>query len=526
MSDTKDYQALYVFYEKDGDVTPDVIFYLQELQKVILEILVIVKGKISPDGREELERLGVKILVEEVGNNNLSSWKVGLEEIGWDVIAKKDGLLLCDSSCFGPVYPFSEMFATMARKQCDFWGINRHQAQNHCLGSDDSGNCELGYLQGFFLFFEERVLQSRDFRRWWDNIGLLPEDEQEFGYCEVELTKYLEDAGYRSESYMDFTKYNNLIKGDASLLCCDIQTIEDRNPLIRKSIFNTEYKEYLSVSRGNQVSDLLKHLCEKTNYNTDYIWEWILRHDKLSCIHQNLHLNYILPTEGISEEKDSRSVALLMYVYYEDLIDYCYNYASAMPGETDVYLVVSNLEMKKKCLDRFSGLGCSHVEVRIMLNRGRDVAAYLIAGRDVFGKYDYVCCVHDKKSPTRGESIEGFNFSEHCFQSLLYNKTYVNQVLEAFEKNPRLGMLVPPILNFGHFSSILGCETEIDIIKMRDVYKMLACHVQLDEQSVIPFGSMFWVRGKSFLPMFRYDWKHEDFPTEPCPSGCTILHAF
>lgn len=523
---TTDYLALYVFYEQNGEVTPDVVYYLEKLKTVVSEIMVIVNGKITAQGRRILENLKVDILVRENEGMDFGAWKAGLEEIGWNNIEKKDGLLLCNCSCFGPVYPFEEIFSVMEKKECDFWGINRHPELEQYLVPGDPKSKVIEHVQSYFLFFRPSLIKSKHFRKWWDNLVLYSEYEKEVGYHETKFTKYLEDGGYKSATYMDFDKYKKLLRQNASIQCCDIQLIEDRNPLIKKRIFNMEYIGYLYISSGSQVANLMSYIREHTDYDENYIWDWIIKRNKQSTLKKNLHLNWVLPTtEPSSFVRNNRKIALVLYIYYQDLIDYCFRYAQSMPADADVFVIVSNLKMKEQCLQKFKELNCNRLEIRQIKNRGRDVAAYLIAARDVFAKYDYICCVHDKKSPAYGSELTGYNFSEHCFQSTLFNSVYVENIIRIFEQNNRLGMLVPPILNFSLFSVILGCETKMDVHKMQELFERLKLQVPFDTEGVIPFGTMFWVRGKAFLPIFRHDWCYDDFPAEPCPSGGTILHA-
>ena len=54
--------AFYTFWEKDGIVRKYVLTYLKGLQEVADKIIVIVNGKLSLEGKEKLEKLGITIL--------------------------------------------------------------------------------------------------------------------------------------------------------------------------------------------------------------------------------------------------------------------------------------------------------------------------------------------------------------------------------------------------------------------------------------------------------------------------------
>ena len=155
--------ALYTFYEKNGIVRDFVLYYLEELKKEISDIIVIVNGKLSPEGRLKLEKIGVDILVRENKGLDFGAWKAGIEYVGWEKIRKLDGLLLCNCTCYGPVYPFKEIFDAMAKKDCDFWGINRHPEMDVYLIPNDPCSKVKEHIQSYFLFFKPHLLKSNHF---------------------------------------------------------------------------------------------------------------------------------------------------------------------------------------------------------------------------------------------------------------------------------------------------------------------------------------------------------------------------
>lgn len=86
--------ALYVFWEKDGIVRDYVTYYLNALKEVAQDIIVIVNGKLSAEGRKKLEELGADILVRENEGLDFAAWKAALEDIGWDKLSLYDELIL------------------------------------------------------------------------------------------------------------------------------------------------------------------------------------------------------------------------------------------------------------------------------------------------------------------------------------------------------------------------------------------------------------------------------------------------
>ena len=117
--------ALYVFWEKNGIVRDFVIYYLSNLRKVS-EILVIVNGQITDESREKIEKIGCKVMVRENHGLDFGAWNDAIKSIGFEKIRTYDQLILCNCTCYGPIFPFEEMFNAMAQRDCDFWGITKH----------------------------------------------------------------------------------------------------------------------------------------------------------------------------------------------------------------------------------------------------------------------------------------------------------------------------------------------------------------------------------------------------------------
>ena len=117
--------ALYVFWERNGDVHDHVAYYLRGLSEVARDVVVIVNGTLSGEGKKRLEALGVDFFVRENRGIDFAAWQAALARTGWETLSRYDELILCNSSCYGPMYPFSEMFRAMEGRECDFWGINR-----------------------------------------------------------------------------------------------------------------------------------------------------------------------------------------------------------------------------------------------------------------------------------------------------------------------------------------------------------------------------------------------------------------
>ena len=232
--------ALYVFWERNGDVHDHVAYYLRSLFEVARDVTVIVNGTLSEQGKLRLKKLGVDFFVRENKGIDFAAWQAALKRVGEETLSRYDELVLCNSSCYGPMYPFSDMFRVMEERKCDFWGINRQpETPEKVLGNADAPFTMKEHIQSYFYVFRKNVIRSEAFRNWWRNLVPAESYWEEVRDHEMAFSGYLEAHGFRSDTFMNADKYRKLAPlGDAWNICADVQLAQDRNPLVkRKALF-------------------------------------------------------------------------------------------------------------------------------------------------------------------------------------------------------------------------------------------------------------------------------------------------
>lgn len=100
---------------------------------------------------------------------------------------------MCNDSCYGPVSPFSELFAEMAKRRedaehpADFWGMSLvHQYGRKMIPS-------------YFYVFGPAVLEGSELDRWFDRMEPCGNRGQVILRCESVLTQYLIRSGYEGD---------------------------------------------------------------------------------------------------------------------------------------------------------------------------------------------------------------------------------------------------------------------------------------------------------------------------------------
>jgi rhamnosyltransferase len=524
---------VYFFYDKDGIVDRYVPHILEDMKNNVSEVLIVVNGFLTDASRKIFEMITANILVRENNGFDVWAYKAGLEYFGWDKLAEFDETILMNYTFFGPLYPFSEMFEAMKKRNVDFWGITKH----HKVNFDVFHTCEYGYIpehiQSNFLVIRKNMMKSQEYQSFWENMPKINSYGESVGKYEVIFTKKFKEKGFKADVYINtddlegYTRYPLMMMADELI-------INRRCPIFKAKSFSQNYYDIIGDCVGYCTVDALEYIQRHLTYDTDMIWEHILRTANMSDIKNLLHLNYILPKGYIMPhvKRKALRIALMVHIYYPELINYCLNYAQSMPKGSDLIVTVPSekqkklvaLEIAKRELDNIK---FKAVEIVVVQNIGRDVSALLVGCKPYIYDYDYVCFIHDKKAKQVEPYCNGVSFSYKCFENNLGSAEYVENIISTFENDPRMGLLTPPPPNHGSLYHIIGNEwgSNFGNVKMLAEKLKIRCDIDNLKAPIAPLGTMFWFRPKALKVLFDYDWKYEDFPSEPNHWDGTLLHA-
>lgn len=532
LTEIKDLSRLliYFFYDKDGIVDDYVLHMIDALKPHCSEIMVVVNGKLSPDGRKKLEANVSHVLVRENIGFDVWAYKTALEYYEPDKINTFDEVILMNATIMGPLYSFSEMFDAMDQKDIDFWGLTLY----HGAPFDPFGKIKYNYLpthlQSHFIVVRNKMLTSIEFKNYWKNMPMITCYEEAVGWHEAIFTKDFEDAGYQWDVYIDTRDI--LKESYCPLLMTPLELIRDRRcPIIKRRSFFHEYFDFINMMNGEGGVLAYDYIRNHLDFDTDMIWENILRLQNQADIKRNMHLNYVLPTQVELVEDDaylSKKIALVMHLYFDDLIEENLEHARSMPSCADVYITTDTEKKAKLIRKAFAKLPCNKLEVIVIENRGRDVSALLVATKEFIMDYDYVCFCHDKKVAQLDMGIKGKSFAYKCFDNILHNQIYVSNVLHTFESNSRLGILMPPPPYHADYYPVLGrVEWGVNFEPTRQLLEKMEINVPIDisKEPVAPLGTMFWFRPVALKALFAQDWEYKDFPKEPNEGDGSLLHA-
>ncbi len=299
-------------------------------------------------------------------------------------------------------------------------------------------------------------------------------------------------------------------------------------PFVDRRCFTLPHAELLEVSMGEEPGRLLRYLEATDSEAVDTIWDSLLSGKYDLHVMANLGLLYCLPTvppaHSVAMEKGQ--CCLLMHLFFTELGPEALHYASHMPPSADIYIITTDDEKKAYYQRLFSALP-NRVELRVTVNRGRDMASLLIGFRDVVQQYALCCFYHDKKSQFNNVASVGRSFAYLVSESALASPGYVLQIVQQFRRHPRLGMLCPIVPHHADYYGVSAHYWDHNREEAKALLRRLGISVSFPEKEGLPasWGNVFWFRPEALKPLLDYPWKYEDFPPEPYPVDGCIAHA-
>ncbi len=495
--------SLFSFYSQSGAVRSFIYYYLAELSKAA-DVIVIVNGSIRPESKKSLEAKGYKVFSRENRGFDFGAWKDFILSHEGSFFAQYDELILCNCSCYGPVYPFTSLFAEMESRVCDFWGLYRHP------GLNDRKHSIPPHLQSYFLVIRNRLFHDECFREYF--AGLDSADTWNDAVSqETSFTAYFEKRGFVSSSFLG-SVFSEFIENPTIFMPGEL--LSKKFPLVKRKCFTTDYSYINKISSSAQIRNLISFLENRTEYPADLIYEDLLRSEKNSNLIRALGLAYVLESASASGQTVSGScrIAAVLCSSMADRIPSNIRYLKYLPDGSSVFVAAVSEKIRDAWTAVLSSLGNFRVEVMLQEVDSCSEAAFWLTFRDELSSFDYICLLKDLENTSSDPPLKDSFFSEHCLSSLLFSKQYVQNIIGLFQNHSRLGLLMPFLPMFAEWPErILNEEWGSSRKTAERIYSMLQLSVPFDDHPVVPWGGMLWIRSSAMSAFYRHDWGCDDF---------------
>lgn len=192
--------------------------------------------------------------------------------------------------------------------------------------------------------------------------------------------------------------------------------------------------------------------------------------------------------------------------------------ANNVPGPCDV-LITTDTELKRAVIQgAFQGWQKGNVEIRLVANRGRDIAPKLTAFREEYSSYDLILFLHSKKTEM---AALGAQWRDEMFMQLCGSPEIVRSIQYLFAADSSLGIVCcrhfPAIRPYLHWRDNEVCG--------KFIAEKLGLCLDVDGVLDFPSGSFFWARPGALKPLLDLGLEAMDFPPEAGQLRGTIAHA-
>lgn len=430
-----------------------------------------------------------------------------------------DELILLSSDMLGPLYDLSEVMQTMEDKQADFWGLIRNYTSFDGFKGKYPGHVEPRFLvirKSCYAVILSDDFQKRVLVKEVEGLSLLAAFShflEEFGckaqtYCDTEVWKNSRNCNhfcfYYGKAYELVTKYK------CPFIPCDIFAAKN-----------------LITDDGRDAGRTLAYITKELRYPERKLWPILLKRFDISDLYSGLHLDYVVESDYKGAGSCHGRAAVIIHVYYEDLIEKIAAYMENIPDDIDVYVTTSvkrNVEELNRLL---KGKSLCRVQILLVPNRGRDCSALFIGCKKLAEKYEYICFIHDKKtSGNNGAVTIGETFMANLFENLLGGEGYIRNILQLFQEHESLGLLAPPIPVHGQYLCLKDNAWTCCFDKTVELAEKIGVKINISEEKK-PFvlSTAFWCRTEALRPLWDYGFSYEEFCEEPMPEDGTISHA-
>ena len=227
----------------------------------------------------------------------------------------------------------------------------------------------------------------------------------------------------------------------------------------------------------------------------------------------------LLPVASQPASAFSGQIGIFIHLFYEDLAEEIAASLRTIPFDYKVYISTTDQTKRQKIDAAFREFGIKP-QIKIVRNRGWDIAPFVLNFRDEIKSHDICVKLHGKASI---HGPKGAKWRHYLVSGLLGDAQNVSDIITQFINLPSLGILMLPHWKpIARQAPVVGANYHY----MRHLLERVGLTISVDQTIDFPSGSMFWFRSKALAPLLNLGLTWEDFAhCRPRNVDATIAHA-
>ncbi|MGD0854889.1 MAG: rhamnan synthesis F family protein [Dehalococcoidia bacterium] len=213
-------------------------------------------------------------------------------------------------------------------------------------------------------------------------------------------------------------------------------------------------------------------------------------------------------------------VAVVVHSYYTELFGEICTYLKNMPCSYTLFVSIKSKADMQAINAQLQDLPMlERAVVKVVANRGRDIAPFLVDFASELADYDYICKVHTKKSLFTGS--EKMEWRQYLYKMLLGSKQRIQAILTVFARDASVGIIYPARYEHTPYWAYTWLSNKWDAAPF---VNRLGFDFDPDEYIDYPTGSMFWIKKEALKPLFDMRLARNDFPEERGQTDGALHH--
>ena len=211
-------------------------------------------------------------------------------------------------------------------------------------------------------------------------------------------------------------------------------------------------------------------------------------------------------------------VAVIAHIFYIEYAEEIQSHLANIEVPADLFVSTDTAEKKVALEQIFQAYSNGAVEIRLMQNKGRDIAPKLVGFADVYARYEYFLHIHSKRSPHGGDGLK--DWRAYLYGHLVGSPEIVHSNL-ALLSYENIGMVFPQ-----HFFPLRGVlNWGYDFNFAKSILARAGVELRKDNLLEFPSGSMFWARSAALQKLLALELQWDDFEDEAGKIDGTLAHA-
>ncbi len=248
--------TILVLYDDEGIFDEYVFYLINQLISISSRLIIVINGEIQPEYKERLSLVCKEVIIRKNEDYDVGAYRdVLLNYLNEYELLKFDEVIFCNDTFFGFFPPIKDIFSSMNKSDCDFWG----------LSYVDRGI--FSFVSTYFIVFRSKIINNNEIYKFFKHD--FPEDMNSYLKAYVYFEKYLfyklKTLSYKYDYIEKLNESTYNVFKNSSFY------IKHGSPYLKKKVFAHEYYNYDNAMMS------LKQIDSKYNYDINLIIDSVKR---------------------------------------------------------------------------------------------------------------------------------------------------------------------------------------------------------------------------------------------------------